>query len=249
MLPKKGSFKFHIESYVCDFTGRATLPVMTGFILDAASRHAEQRGFGFEDISKDSVAWVLSRLSMEIYRYPVSNQDIRMETWVENVDRFFTRRCFRFVDGEEKILGYARSIWAAIDMVTRRPTDIPKWRPDLLDYIVPDMECPVEKMEKIHSIGEGEPVMGYTVRYSDIDINKHLNSMKYIEHAVNVFDLQMFKDHFIKRFEIVFLAEGMYGDKLKLYRKDISGDEFIIDTQRDGESICRSRVVWAKNEF
>jgi|GEM_PF-5589784 len=27
MLPKVGSFKFHIESYVCDFTGKATLPV------------------------------------------------------------------------------------------------------------------------------------------------------------------------------------------------------------------------------
>ncbi|MDR3266227.1 MAG: acyl-[acyl-carrier-protein] thioesterase [Tannerella sp.] len=248
MLVKKGSFKFHIESYVCDFTGKATLPVMTSFILDTASIHAQQRGFGFEDISKDNVAWVLSRLSIEIYKYPVSNQDIRIETWVETVGRFFTQRCFRFVDDKEKTFGYARSIWAAIDMVTRRPTDIQKWRPDLLDYIVPEAECPIEKMGKIHSINGMESVMGYTVRYSDIDINKHLNSMKYIEHVVNVFDLQMFKDNFIKRFEIVFLAEGMYGDKLKLYRQDMSDKEFIIDTQRDKESICRSRVVWEKEQ-
>jgi acyl-ACP thioesterase len=248
MLPKTGSFKFHIESYVCDFTGRATLPVMTSFILDAASMHAQQRGFGFEEILKDNVAWVLSRLSIKIYKYPVSNQDVRVETWIENVDRFFTQRCFRFVDGEEKTLGYALSIWAAIDMVTRRPIDIAKWRPDLLNYIVPGVECPIERMEKIHSITGEEPVMGYTVRYSDIDINKHLNSMKYIEHIVNVFDLEMFRDSFIKRFEIVFLAEGMYGDKLKLYRRDMSDSEFIIDMQRDKESICRSRVVWAKNE-
>ncbi|MDR2385810.1 MAG: acyl-[acyl-carrier-protein] thioesterase [Tannerella sp.] len=246
MLPKTGIFKFHIESYVCDFTGKATLPVMAGFILDAASIHAQQRGFGFEEISKDNIAWVLSRLSMEIYKYPVSNQNIRIETWIENVDKFFTRRCFRFVDDEEKTFGYARSIWAAIDMVTRRPIDIRQWRPDLSDYIVPDTECPIEKMEKIRSIAKAEPVMGYTIRYSDIDINRHLGSMKYIEHVVNVFDLQMFKDNFIKRFEIVFLAEGMYGDKLKLYRHDTSEKEFIIDTQREQESICRSRVVWEK---
>ncbi|MDR0836251.1 MAG: acyl-[acyl-carrier-protein] thioesterase [Tannerella sp.] len=246
MLSKTGSFKFHIESYVCDFTGKATLPVMTSFILDTASIHAHQRGFGFEEISKDNVAWVLSRLSIEIYKYPVSNQDIRIETWIENVGKFFTQRCFRFIDDDEKTLGYARSIWAAIDMVTRRPIDIQKWRPDMLDYIVSDNECPIEKMEKIHPVTEGESVMGYTVRYSDIDINKHLNSMKYIEHVVNVFDLQMFKDNSIKRFEIVFLAEGMYGDKLKLYRHDVSEKEFIIDTQRGEESISRSRVVWER---
>jgi acyl-ACP thioesterase len=131
-------------------------------------------------------------------------------------------------------------------MITRRPIDIPKWRPDMPDFIVPEAVCPIEKMEKIHSVDDVAPAMGYTVRYSDIDINKHLNSMKYIEYIVNVFDLQMFKENFICKFEIVFLAEGKYGDKLKLYRNDISENEFIIDTKRGEESICRSRVIWKK---
>jgi acyl-ACP thioesterase len=131
-------------------------------------------------------------------------------------------------------------------MVSRRPIDLREWRSDLQDYIEPEMQCPIEKMEKIHSVEGVEPVMGYAVRYSDIDINKHLSSMKYIEHAVNVFDLQMFRDNFIRQFEIVFLAEGKYGDKLKLYRNDLSENEFIIDTKRGEESICRSRVIWSK---
>ncbi|MDR1762923.1 MAG: acyl-[acyl-carrier-protein] thioesterase [Dysgonamonadaceae bacterium] len=244
MLPKIGSFPFHVESYVCDFTGRATLPVMSSFILDAASIHAQQRGFGFEEISKDNVAWVLSRLSIEIYQYPVSNQSIRVETWIENVGRFFTQRCFRFVDEEEKTLGYALSIWAAIDIATRRPVDIPSWRPDLLPFVAEDRECPIKKMEKIHSVEGVEPVMGYTVRYSDIDINRHMNSMKYIEHVVNVFDLQKFKENIISKFEIVYLQEGAFGEKLKLYRSDISENEVVIDTKRGEESVCRSRIQW-----
>ena len=246
MLSQTGSFKFHIESYVCDFAEKATLHVMSTYLFDAASIHAEQRGFGYKDISKDNVAWVLSRLSISLTEYPGQNEDLTVETWVEEVTRFFTQRCFRFINFESRTIGYARSIWAAIDMVTRRPIDIPKWRPDLSDYITQEIECPIEKMEKIHSVEGIEPVMGYTVRYSDIDINKHLSSMKYIEHVVNVFDLQMFKDNFIRKFEIVFLAEGMYGDKLKLCRNEISENEFIIDTKRGEESICRSRVIWEK---
>jgi acyl-ACP thioesterase len=244
MLSKVGSFKFHIESYVCDFTGKATLPVMGNFILDAASIHAQERGFGYEDISRDNVAWVLSRLSVEIWEYPGYDRDLIVETWVEAVSRYFTQRCFRFMDGENKVIGYARSIWAAIDVVTRRPVDIPAWRPDLAGYVDGGRECPIEKMAKIPTIEGMEPAMGYSVRYSDIDINKHMNSVKYIEHALNVFDLAVFREKNIRKFEIVYLAEGVFGDKLKLYKQDISGKEQIIDTKKGEESVCRIRIQW-----
>ncbi|MCL1932582.1 MAG: thioesterase [Candidatus Azobacteroides sp.] len=244
MLPKIGSFKFHIESYVCDFTEKATLTVMSRFLLDAASIHAQQRGFGYEQISKDNVAWVLSRLSIQIEEYPDHNQDLTVETWIETVSRFFTQRCFCFIDQSGKIIGYARTIWAAIDMQTRRPIDIPAWRPDMLQYVEPEKQCPIEKMSKIPMVDGVDPHMGYTVRYSDIDINKHMNSAKYIEHAINIFDLSIFKEKFIRKFEIVFLAEGLFGDKLKLYMQNLSENEYIIDTKKGEESVCRSRIIW-----
>ncbi|MDR1682881.1 MAG: acyl-[acyl-carrier-protein] thioesterase [Candidatus Symbiothrix sp.] len=246
MLSKTGSFQFHIESYVCDFTEKATLPVIGNFLLDAASIHAQERGFGFEQISKDNVAWVLSRLSIEIREYPGHDQYLTVETWVENVSRFFTQRCFCFINQENKVIGYARTIWAAIDIHSRRPVDILTWRPDLADYIVPESEkqCLIEKMSKIPPVENVEPTMGYTVRYSDIDINKHTNSVKYIEHIINTFDLSFFKEKFIQKFEMVYLAEGMFGDKVKLYKQQTAENEFIIDTKRGDESLCRSRIIW-----
>jgi len=244
MLSKIGSFKFHIESYVCDFTEKATITVMSRFLLDAASIHAQQREFGYEQISKDNVAWVLSRLSIQMDEYPDHNQDLTVETWIETVARFFTQRCFCFINQSGKIIGHARTVWAAIDMQTRRPIDIPAWRPDMLQYVDSEIQCPIEKMSKILPVEGEDSAMGYTVRYSDIDINKHMNSVKYIEHAVNTFDLDIFKEKFIHKFEIVFLAEGMFGDKLKLYVQNLSENEYIIDTKKGEESVCRSRIIW-----
>ncbi|MDR0686434.1 MAG: acyl-[acyl-carrier-protein] thioesterase [Dysgonamonadaceae bacterium] len=244
MPPALDAVKFHVESYVCDFTGRATLPVMSGFILDAASVHAHRRGFGLDKILNDGITWVLSRLSLEIYQYPVSSNDITVETWIEDVGRFFTQRCFRFVRNDGRTLGYARSIWAAINIDSRSPVNIPEWRPDLKDYILRDNKCPIAKMEKIPPVNSTEPVMSYSVRYSDIDINRHMNSMKYIEHVVNVFDLQTFKEKIIGKFEIVYLQEGRFSDRMKLYRENLPDGENIIDTKRDGESVCRSRIIW-----
>ncbi|GHV59735.1 acyl-ACP thioesterase [Bacteroidia bacterium] len=244
MLSKTGSFKFHIESYVCDFTEKATLPVIANFILDAASIHAQQRGFGYAEISKDNVAWVLSRLSIEMSEYPGHNQDLTVETWIENVNHFFTQRSFRFIDQNGKTIGYARTIWAAIDTTTRRPIDIQVWRPDMLEYVEEEKECPIDKMSKIPSVEGVEPSIGYSVRYSDIDINKHMNSVKYIEHVINVFDLAVFKEKFIHKFEIVYLMEGVFGDKLKLYTQPVSENEYVIDTKKSNESICRTRIIW-----
>ncbi len=244
MLPKIGSFTFNIESYVCDFRGKATLPVIGNFILQAATMHAQQRGFGYDEISKDHAAWVLSRLSIEMYKYPGYNESVTVETWIEDVTRYFTQRCLKFIDQEGKTIGYARTIWAAIDMKTRRPIDIPAWRPDLAGYVECTIECPVEKPNKIPAVENQEPVMGYSVRYSDMDINRHMNSIKYIEHTLNVFDLDIFKQKNISKFEMVYLAEGSFGDKLKLYKEETSPEEFLVDTKKEGESICRSRILW-----
>ena len=244
MLSKASTFQFHVESYVCDFMAKATLPVISNFMLNAASMHAQDRGFGFDQISKDNKAWVLSRLSIEMTEYPEYNQNIKVETWIETVERFYTQRCFCFRNQNDKIIGYARTIWVAIDVVTRRPVDIPAWRPDMQDYIESEKECPIEKMNKIPAVENEEATMGYTVRYSDIDINRHMNSVKYIEHIINVFDLDFFKEKSLRKFEMVYLAEGIFGDKIKLYKQGIAEEEFIVDTKRGEESLCRSRVVW-----
>lgn len=244
MLSKVGSFQFHIESYVCDFMGKATLPVIGNFILQAATIHAHERGFGYDAISKDNAAWVLSRLSVQMDEYPNHDEFLTVETWVEDVSRFFTQRCFAFINQEGKRIGSARSIWAAINMQTRRPIDIPTWRPDLANYLEVEKECLAEKPAKIPAVDGVESNMGYAVRYSDIDINKHMNSVKYIEHIINVFDLEIFREKMIRKFEIVYLSEGGFGDKLKLYKEQSSENEFIIDTKRGEESICRSRIIW-----
>ncbi|MDL2243384.1 acyl-[acyl-carrier-protein] thioesterase [Bacteroidales bacterium OttesenSCG-928-J19] len=248
MLEKVGSYQFHIESYVCDFMGKATLPVVGNFILQAATIHAHERGFGYDAISKDAAAWVLSRLTIEMIEYPDHDTNITVETWVEDVARFFTNRCFRFLNQEGKTIGYARSIWAAINTTTRRPIDIPAWRPDLADFIEADKECLAEKPGKIPSVDNVEPSMGYSVRYSDIDINKHMNSVKYIEHIINVFDLDLFRRKHISRFEMVYLQEGGFADKMKLYKQEVSPDHYVIDTKRGEESICRSRILWTEHQ-
>ena len=101
------------------------------------------------------------------------------------------------MDGNGKTFGYARSIWAAIDVETRRPTLLDIAR---LSAYVTDRPCPIEKPGKIAAVENETEGVPYFIKYSDLDINGHLNSIKYMEHLLDLFDLDLFKTKDIKRF-------------------------------------------------
>ena len=114
--------------------------------MAAASSHAGERGFGFNDMSERHTAWVLSRLAIEMKEYPTAFDKINLYTWIDEVGRLFTSRCFELADENGKTFGFARSIWAAIDVETRRPTllDI-----EALGKYIDERPCPIEKPGKI----------------------------------------------------------------------------------------------------
>lgn len=244
MLEPIGKYEFVIDAYLTDFRGKATLPMIGGFMLQCATKHAEERGFGYSYMTDRKKAWVLSRLAVELYEYPKNDSSFVVKTWIGTVNRLFTERRFAFenMDGQE--IGFARSLWAAIDMETRKPTNIME-----LDSMIALMDenksCPIDELGKIPIIKEGAQLAeSIKIKYSDIDINKHLNSMKYIEHLVDVFDIEMFKEKEIRRLDINYLSEGRYGTTVNIIRQEIKNSEFLLEMQASGTTICSAKTIW-----
>lgn len=63
-----------------------------------------------------------------------------------------------------------------------------------------------------------EPASSLNARYSDIDINGHVNSIRYIEHILDLFPIELYKESRIRRFEMAYVAESYYGDELTFIR-------------------------------
>lgn len=247
-MEKIGTFDFITESYLLDFRGRLPLPMIGNYLLHCAGEHARQKGFGFSDMSERSCAWVLSRIAIEMTKYPTMSEPITIQTWVEDVGRFFTNRCFALQDKEGKNIGYARSIWAAIDLETRKPSDLTGL--GKLEEYVTNQPCPIEKPGKILPAETGTEREPYLVRYSDLDVNGHFNSIKYIEHLLNLFDIETFREKEISRFEISYVAEGRYGMQLSLHKKEIAPDRYITSIcDTEGKAICRAAITWKKNSY
>ncbi|MDR0749070.1 MAG: acyl-[acyl-carrier-protein] thioesterase [Tannerellaceae bacterium] len=238
---KTGEFHFVTESYLLDFRGRISIPMIGTYLLHAASIHAAQRGFGFSDMNSSHTAWVLSRLAIEMDEYPGMQEKITLYTWIEEAGRLFTSRCFELVNAGGRPFGFARSVWAAIDMQTRRPAPLDV---EALNAYKADRPCPIDKPGKIIPVEKEAPGEPYEVRYSDLDVNGHVNSIKYMEHLLDRFDIGMYREKAVSRFEIAYLSEGKYGMPLTFHTVETSPGKYSQAVCCEGKAICRAAATW-----
>ena len=241
---KIGNYPFVAEPFHVDFTGRLTMGVLGNHLLNCAGFHASERGFGIAEINENQYTWVLSRLAIELEDMPRQYEDFSINTWIENVYRLFTDRNFELQDKNGKTIGYARSVWAMISMETRKPADLISLHGNSLGQYVSDRECPIDKPGRI-KVSVDAPVEEYQTRYSDIDINGHVNSIKYIEHILDLFPMDTFKEKQVKRFEMAYVAESYYGDVLSFYLEEKNENEYDIEVKKNNqEVVVRSKVIF-----
>lgn len=245
MDQKIGTYRFVAEPFHVDFNGRLTMGVLGNHLLNCAGFHATERGFGIATLNEDNYTWVLSRLAVELEEMPYQYEEFTIQTWVEAVYRLFTDRNFAIMDKDGKKIGYARSVWAMINLQTRRPADLLALHGGgITDYVCDSEPCPIGKPSRI-TVKVDEPEQTLQARYSDIDINGHVNSIRYIEHILDLFPLELYKAKRIRRFEMAYVAESYYNDELSFYREEADNDTYHIEVRKNGnETVCRSKVTF-----
>ena len=217
-----GEYNFIAEEFHSDFTHHLFWGELGQELLNSSDYHSSEHGFGMDFMNSIHRTWVLSRLVIEMQDMPMVNQKYTVVTWVESVLRSFSCRNFAIIDTlSHKVYGYARSIWAVIDTRTREPVDLKTiHEDDILQYINKDKACPIAKPSRVQVKDDTVKVRTVNTYYSDVDVNGHINSIRYIDHILDLFDLDYYRRNTLKRFEIAYVAESHQGDQLNIYRKD-----------------------------
>ena len=245
-MEKIGCYSFMAEPFHCDFSGRLFMGHLGNHMLNAADFHSTDRGFGMKYLMTINRSWVLSRLAIEMNEMPQQYTRFNVETWVESAMRYFTSRNFAVIGEDGHTYGYGRSIWAMIDTESRQPTDLFAIDNGAINnWIVKDKECPIDKGGRVKMSDDAQLVHTIDTYYNDVDINGHINSVKYIEHVLDLWPLDWYRDHQIRRFEIAYVAEAHGGDQLSFYREQTGDNEYCVRIVRsDGTECSRSKVVF-----
>ena len=245
LLSKVGRYEFLAEPFHCDFSKRLFMGHLGNHMLNAADFHSNDRGYGMNYLNPIHKTWVLSRLAIEMNEMPKSYDKFFVETWVESAMKFFTSRNFSVVGEDGHQYGYGKSIWAMIDTDTRQPTDILAIHDGLIQqYVETEKECPIARSSRV-KMGEGAKlVRSINTYYNDVDVNGHINSVKYIEHVLDLFSLEWYKQYRLKRLDIAYVAESHQGDVLNFYQEDISSENDSNNT----EKVCQIRITKTSHE-
>jgi acyl-ACP thioesterase len=161
--------------------------------------------------------------------------------------RYFTQRNFRVVGKDGLVYGYGRSVWAMIDTESRQPTDIFAINDGAItQWIEKEKPCPIDKGGRVRMSDAAQLVATIDTHYNDVDINGHINSVKYIEHVLDLWPIDWYKDYDIRRIEIAYVAEAHAGDQLSFYREQTAPDAFNVRIVRSDETeAARCHVVFA----
>ena len=243
-MTKVGRYEFLAEPFHCDFSNRLFMGHLGNHMLNAADFHSNDRGFGMHYLNTINKTWVLSRLAIEMKEMPPMYTKFYIETWVESAMRFFTNRNFAVVGYDATVYGYGRSVWAMIDTETRQPADLFAINDGAInDYIEKEKPCPIDKGGRVKMSDNAELVHSIKTFYNDVDINGHINSIKYIEHVLDLWPIEWYREHTIKRLEIAYVAEAHGGDTLSFYREQDAEGNFLVRIVRtDGTECCRCKM-------
>ena len=246
IMEKIGKYQFMAEPFHCDFNSRLFMGHLGNHLLNAADFHSNDRGFGMIYLKTINKAWVLSRLAVEMEHMPQAYDRFWVETWVESAMRFFTNRNFAITGTDGQVYGYGRSVWAMIDTDTRQPHNLLEIHDGSInDYVERDKPCPIAKSSRVQMSDGAELVRTIDTYYNDVDMNGHINSVKYIEHVLDLWDMDWYRHHQIHRFEVAYVAESHQGDRLSLYREQTGENEYCVRICKDHDvEVVRSKVIF-----
>lgn len=252
---------FFLSAGEVNAEGEMSLPVLATKIIDIATAHANSLGIGNPDMADKSLGWVLSRLTLEMSRWPKANDTYSLTTWIEEWNRHFSLRCFCVADADGNPLGYARTIWMVMNTRTRENAGLSHLL--LPPGTVSDRECPIARQSKHQTITEKgnaaetsrnalvatEPTAHYSFKYCDIDFYRHVNTVRYIDLLLNRFPLERYDRQFIRRVELNFLHEAQYGMDVNILtsRSNENPDLFnmALMTRSDATTLLFARFLFA----
>ena len=234
---EKSVFNYSIGPSSIDFTGRISVSSMFDVILGAAGEDAHSRGFGVEALAKNNYGWVLSRICFELDYLPREYSDFTIYTWISDYNRLSSTRNFELVDAEGREFGRAVSQWCMIDFDTRMPADMNTMAKAHEGNMV-DAPSPCERSRRLAAV-EGEPLLQHRVAYSDIDFNRHMNTLRYIDIIFDSMPIEQVEKMNALRMDINFTKEARSGDSLKLMAKESESSRDYEFRNAEGDIICR----------
>jgi len=211
-------FEQRIPAYYVSLNGQIKFFTLAGMLLEGAAIHSSLHGYGYDDMVRDNIYWVLSRFHVTMHSYPRMGEPVVIETWHKGANRLFFLRDYRMMSEDNRLLASATSAWLVLDGNTGRPKKMNEGY-SFREFDVDNLHAIESVPDKLPQIQEPDSQIITTARYSDLDINKHVNAIKYIEWIQDHYDENVYKSKNVEEFQINYQLETRFGEEVEVRMK------------------------------
>ncbi len=236
-----------IQAHEVDFTNRLKIDSLFILLQDTAASHADILNLGYKSLIEYNFAWVLSWAKVEIENPPNFGDEIRIKTWPKKKYKLYSLRDF-YIYNNEQIVCKATTAWLPINMKSKRIIDTSDL-PAPINY--QENESAINELpNKITEQNDSEFIFNKKMRYTDIDLNQHVNNIKYIELVMDSFSKEQYEKSRLKSIAINFVSECKYDDEVEIYRSKVASSESsIIEgvNKENSKVVFQARLNWMVN--
>lgn len=241
--------EYKVHNYEADGNGRILVSSLMNYLEDIAIVQANEFGSGIEYLKQNNIAWVVYRWNVRIKKYANVGEILKVRTWPHTYRKFYAYRKHEVVNSQGEVIVTADSIWFMIDISRRRPCKISDEIVNM--FGLKEGEKEEIAFEKLTAPSNNEVEKKFQVRYSDIDMNHHVNNVKYISWALETVPMDIIKNLLLKQLSISYEKETKYGEIVTVSSEVIeSQNEFAVVSSlvnENGDKLTLVRTEWDKN--
>lgn len=148
-------------------------------LQEASIRHTEQLGMGRDKTLDRGILWVLLMQRAEIARMPEYDERIVLKSWPGKTMHLLFPRYYSLETAEGEPLLKASALWSLVDEKTRKVVF-----PEKVGVVIEGVSTG-EEIAMPGAVGRKEPAhtQDFTVPYSFVDLNGHMNNTRYFDLA------------------------------------------------------------------
>lgn len=210
-------------------------------LQDIAWIHGAHLGYGFEAMMARGQIWVLARQKLVATAWPAWGETIDVRTWVRPRAGMFVDRDYEVSHAGQPVARGTAS-WVVVDAVRRRPMKFSPADMGIDDNGGLSLGITPERLPADDGL---TPLMGFDVRYSDLDVNGHVNNTRYAEWLLDALPPGDRRARVVDRYEANFLAETGVGDRVTIEAGAADADgsnRFQGRRQADGKVVFTARL-------
>lgn len=204
------------------------------------SYHSDIAGYGANDTKTTKVSWILLEWKLQVLDRPTYGDELEIHTWARGINKFFTYRDYEIYNKDNKLCAIATSKWALINIETGklvRLTEeiINKYNPeDKYVFSEPDIE-------KLELPNESDSLLEYTVIRKDIDINKHMHNLYYLDLAYEALPEEIYEKRPFDNVRITYKKEIKLGDVVKCEYSQLN-NKYVVVIKSEDEKIVHAII-------